>query len=86
MVWRDHNLRHVTQDHAERSVTQEDVEDVLADEGRQEEADTSHGTIVAEGYNRDRVPFVVPLWSCRMALPFRFTPVAARSKGRRNEA
>jgi hypothetical protein len=58
-IWREHNLRHVTQDHPERGVTQEDVEDVLADEDHQEEADPSHGTTVAEGSNRDGVTFVV---------------------------
>lgn len=58
-IWRGHNLRHVTQDHPERGVTQRDVEDVLADEDRQEEADPSHGTILAEGSNRDGVTFVI---------------------------
>ena len=59
VVWREHNLRHITEDHPERRVTREDVEDVLADMERQEEDDPSHGTTVAQGRNRDGVAFVV---------------------------
>lgn len=58
-IWREHNLRHVTQDHPERGITQEDVEDVLADAERHEEADPTHGTTVAQGRNRHGVAFVV---------------------------
>ena len=58
-AWREHNLRHVTQDHPERGITKEDVEDVLADAERQEEADLAHGTTVARGRNRDGVVFLV---------------------------
>jgi hypothetical protein len=59
VIWQQHNLRHVTQDHPERRVTREDVEDVLADNERQEEDDPPHGTTVAQGRNRDGVAFVV---------------------------
>jgi hypothetical protein len=59
VIWHEHNLRHVTQDHPERRVTREDVEDVLADNERQEESDPPHGTTVAQGRNRDGVAFIV---------------------------
>ena len=59
VVWREHNLRHITTDHPERRVTREDVEDVLRDSGRRERPDRRHGTIVATGRNRDGEALVV---------------------------
>ena len=51
-VWREHNLRHITEDHPERGVSKEDVEDVLADPDRLEAHNPTHGTVVAAGRNR----------------------------------
>ena len=59
MVWREHNLRHLTEDHPERRVTKEDVEEVLADPARREADDLAHGTVVAAGHNRGGEAFVV---------------------------
>lgn len=59
VVWREHNLRHITTDHPERRVNREDVEDVLGDLNRHEKSDRRHGTIVASGRNRDGDAFVV---------------------------
>lgn len=59
MVWREHNLRHITRDHPERGVSREDVEDVLGDPDRNEKPDRRHGTIVASGRNRHGDAFVV---------------------------
>jgi hypothetical protein len=58
-VWKEHNLRHITEEHPERGVSQEDVRDVLSDPNRSEQPDPSHGTIVASGRNRQGAAFVV---------------------------
>ena len=58
-VWREHNLRHITEDHPERGVSQQDVEDVLADPDRLEAHDPAHGTVVAAARNREGEAFVV---------------------------
>ena len=58
-VWREHNLRHITEDHPERGVSKEDVEEVLADPDRREAYDPTHGTVVAAGRNRGGEAFVV---------------------------
>lgn len=74
-IWREHNLRHVTQAHPERGITKEDVDDVLADVERQEEADPTHGTTMAQGRNRDGVAFVVAFHELSDGVAF---PVHAR--------
>lgn len=58
-IWREHNLRHITEDHPERRVSKEDVEEVLADPDRLEVRDATHGTVVAAGRNRGGEAFVV---------------------------
>jgi hypothetical protein len=58
-VWREHNLRHITEDHPERGVTKEDVEEVLADPDRREAQGPAHGTVVAVGRNRGGEAFAV---------------------------
>ena len=81
MIWKDHNLRHVTEAHPERAVSQEDVEDVLADTERQDESDVAHGTVVARGRNRDGLSIVVAFIELSDGAAF---PVhARRGRGRR---
>lgn len=58
-VWREHNLRHITEDHPERGVSKEDVEEVLADPDRLEVPDPTHGTVLAAGRNNMGEAFVV---------------------------
>ncbi|MGH7723219.1 MAG: hypothetical protein ACRENL_10395 [Candidatus Dormibacteria bacterium] len=78
-VWKEHNLRHITEDHPERGISQEDVEDVLADPNRQEEPDPSHGTTAAIGTNRSGARLVVAFLELSDGSAF---PVHARRRGR----
>lgn len=87
VVWRDHNLRHITIDHPERGITQGDVDDVLADTERREEPDATHETMVpGDGIARE-LSLWLPWSSCPTAPPFPCTHagVGAGSRGRTQE-
>lgn len=80
VVWREHNLRHLTIDHPERRVSREDVEDVLADPDRDEEVDRHHHTVVARGRNRQGEALVVAF--IELADGSAFPVHARRDRGR----